>query len=389
MRKVWWCWGSVFIVAAGFLGMAGCNHESTLAEPKGGGILQIVSEPVTDSLERRALPTEFASHAVLLDVAKAGSGLVAVGERGIIVRSDDGGRTWKQGRVPVSDSLTAVQFPTEKQGWAVGHSGVVLHSADGGATWTRQLDGKIAAQLALQSSQALAEKKGPKDAAAAKRVADAQRLVDDGPDKPFLDLSFENDKAGIVVGAYGMIFHTEDGGQTWTSWMDRLDNPKGLHIYSIARAGQTIYLAGEQGTFFRSLDGGNTFTRIETPYKGTYFCVSVTGDGELVLAGMRGNAYRSSDQGKTFQQIPVPIPVNFSAVTPFPDGALLFANQAGQFLISHDQGKTVEVLPVPPMPPTAAMVPFGDGMLMTVGVAGAIPIPLGKPAPALNPGGAQ
>jgi photosystem II stability/assembly factor-like uncharacterized protein len=64
--------------------------------------------------------------AYLTGIARAGKRLVAVGERGIVVLSDDDGATWRQASVPVSVTLAAVQFPTPTQGWVVGHYGVVL-----------------------------------------------------------------------------------------------------------------------------------------------------------------------------------------------------------------------------------------------------------------------
>jgi photosystem II stability/assembly factor-like uncharacterized protein len=333
--------------------------------------------------------TRAAAHSVLLDVTRAGDRVVAVGERGIVVLSDDGGKTWRQARVPTSVSLTAVEFPSPKQGWAVGHAGVVLHTEDGGETWTRQLDGKTAAKLALEAAQAKMQSAKPNDAAAQRQVADAERLVADGPDKPFLDLHFENDSTGYVVGAYNLIFRTEDGGKTWKPWLDRVDNPKGLHLYAIRAAGETLYLAGEQGLFLRSTDGGSTFVRLNTPYGGTYFALGATSSGEVVAAGLRGNAYRTADQGKTFIKIEVPLPISFSAAATLPDGRLLLANQAGMLLESRDQGKTVQPLPDLRLPPVAAFTPLADGSLIVVGYAGALKIPMTGAAPGNEKGAAR
>jgi photosystem II stability/assembly factor-like uncharacterized protein len=317
---------------------------------------------------------------VLLDVATAGSRIVAVGERGIVVLSDDGGKSWRQAKVPTSVSLTAVEFPTPKQGWAVGHAGVVLHSEDGGETWLKQLDGRVAAKLALEAAQASLQAK-PGDARVQQQEAEAQRLVDDGPDKPFLDLHFESETTGFVVGAYNLIFRTADGGKTWTPWLDHVDNPKGLHFYAVRAVGKEVYLAGEQGLFLRSTDGGNTFVRLPTPYVGTYFAIGATPAGEVVLAGLRGNAYWSADQGKSFTKAAVPVPISFSAVTTLADGRLLFSNQAGQLLESRDGGRTLHPLAGPPqLPPLASLAQVGPGLVMTVGVAGAIPVPVGTTA---------
>ncbi|MBI5444342.1 MAG: hypothetical protein HY900_24420 [Deltaproteobacteria bacterium] len=330
---------------------------------------------VIDPLERPAGILRNPASAVFLDVARAGNRIVAAGERGMVALSDDGGKTWRQGRVPTSVSLTAVEFPSAKAGWAVGHGGVILHTGDGGETWTRQLDGKQAARMALEAAQAAAAR-APNDEGAKARLVDAERLVADGADKPFLGIQFTSDRTGVVVGAYGLIFGTEDAGRTWRPWMDRLDNPKGLHLYAIRSVGQTVYLAGEQGLFLRSLDGGGHFQRLQTPYAGTYFTLAVTRSGAVVLAGLRGNAYRSDDRGKTFAKVAVPSPISLGASVALSDGRLLFSDQAGHLLESRDDGRTLQILPVPQLPPVAGLAELGAGNLLTAGVAGVIPVSL-------------
>lgn len=331
---------------------------------------------IQDGLDRPAVLCRDAAGGVLLDIARAGDRLVAVGERGIVVWSDDTGNSWHQAEVPTSVSLTAVAFPTPLKGWAVGHAGVVLHTEDGGQKWLRQLDGVAAAKLVLQAAEAEARAAGPGNSKAQRRLVEAQRLVDDGPDKPLLDVFFEDERRGFIVGAYNLMFRTQDGGRSWQPWMDRLDNPLGLHLYAIQIAGPAVYLAGEQGLFLRSLDGGSTFERLETPYQGTYFALTADAAGQVVLAGLRGNAYRSGDRGGTFQRVPVPIPASLNAIARADDGTLYFANQAGLVLASRDQGRTLQPLAARRLPPVAALIPLGAKKLMTVGWGGAMALSL-------------
>ena len=85
-----------------------------------------------------AIALESAQHAPLVAVSQVGRRLVAVGDHGIVVLSDDG-ETWRQASsVPVDGLLTALSFIDERQGWAVGHGGVLLHTEDGGETWALQ-----------------------------------------------------------------------------------------------------------------------------------------------------------------------------------------------------------------------------------------------------------
>ncbi len=345
----------------------------------------ILGAPVVDVLDRPALKVNDPAHCVLLDVTLAGSRMVAVGERGIIIFSDDDGVTWRQADVPTSYTLTAVYFPTPQQGWAVGHGGVVLHTKDAGETWVRQLDGVRTAYMALKTAQAYAERLGPEDAGARRFLRNAQYMVEDLkpagqekdiPDKPFLDLYFENEKKGFVIGSYGLSFETEDGGNNWQCWMDHVEDPMDLHLYSIRVVGNTYYIAGERGLFLISRDGGNFFRRVETPYSGTYFDMEVAPTGEIVLVGLRGNAYWSEDQGATFNKTDVPNEISFSAAARLEDGTMLFANQAGMLMESRDQGRTIRPIDTPRLEPISSILPFGKDELMTVGYAGAIPVHL-------------
>lgn len=79
-----------------------------------------------------------APYDLLLDVTRAGDDYVAVGLRGVIVRSSDG-LHWHQQQAPVQSALTAVDFINGQYGWAVGHSATILATRDGGKTWHIQM----------------------------------------------------------------------------------------------------------------------------------------------------------------------------------------------------------------------------------------------------------
>jgi photosystem II stability/assembly factor-like uncharacterized protein len=326
---------------------------------------------VSDPLDRPALEVADPSRGVLLDVVQAGTRLVAVGERGLVILSDDDAKTWRQAdKVPTSVTLCAVQFMTPNLGWAVGHAGVVLHTLDGGETWVRQLDGLVAADLALKAAEEAVTSKGAEDKTAAEQLAAARLLVADGPDKPFLDLYFKDEKTGFVVGAYGLIFQTRDGGKTWEPWMDRIENPGGYHLYCIRAVGDRIYIAGEMGLFLRSTDGGKRFEQVETPYGGSYFTMTTDAQGGIVLGGLRGNAFRTIDGGATFTKIRVPVSISFSASARRSDGSLIFANQGGFLLQSIDNGQSMNLVNIPRLSSVSALLPLGTEAVVTVGVEG-------------------
>ena len=288
--------------------------------------------------DRPAEPSAQAALSPLLAVTQAGTRIVAVGLRGHIVLSDDGGRSWRQAAVPVSSDLLAVSFPTPSQGWAVGHGGVVLHSADGGATWQRQLGGE------------------PPSA--------------EGGTPSLLDVHFENERIGYVVGTFNRILRTDDGGMSWAPWMDRTDNPQELHFYAIRGGAAGLYLAGEQGMVWRLDEATQRFVAIPTPYKGTLFGLVTAGRDELLVFGMRGSLFRSGDRGRTWARVATGSSAGITGGAALPDGRLLLVNQAGGLDLSGDHGQTFHpVKPVHPMP-YFGVAALGGGRIGLVGAQG-------------------
>lgn len=316
-------------------------------------------------LQQPALLTAKAQRAVLLGLARAGERLVAVGERGIVLLSDDSGKSWRQASVPVSVSLTAVQFVDAEQGWAVGHLGVVLHSEDGGETWHKQLDGEGAAKLAVQAAQRYADQPG-----GASNLEQARHLLGDGPDKPFLDLYFSDRLHGYIVGAYNQIYRTDDGGQNWQPWMRHVDNPQGLNLYGIRASGTDLLLVGERGLLLRSTDAGHSFQVLKSPYEGSFFGLLGTRGGALIAYGLRGNAWWSDDRGDSWRRLDTGVASTLATAIELRDGSLLMVSQSGELLFSHDQGRSFNKRQSRSGATVAAVQQAADGSLASVGLSG-------------------
>jgi photosystem II stability/assembly factor-like uncharacterized protein len=314
-----------------------------------------------DVLETPAAKDRQAAQSLLIAVVRAGTRLVGVGPYGHIVYSDDRGKSWTQASVPVSCDLLAVHFPTPRMGWAVGHDGVVLHSSDSGATWTKQFDGRAAAQ-AMQTAYG-------GSAGTADILTEVQKFVDQGPDKPFLDVWFESETTGFVVGAFNLIFRTVDGGKSWTPWYDRIDNPKHFHLYAIRPVGTDLFLTSEQGTVFRLDQKAQRFKEIKTPYSGTFF--GITGKpGAIVAFGMRGNAFRSRDNGSRWEKVETGGHGGLLGATVTEDGKIVLVSQGGQVLVSSDNAASFTPVKVDQPSPAAAVAAIDNSTLALVGVRG-------------------
>jgi photosystem II stability/assembly factor-like uncharacterized protein len=284
------------------------------------------------ALSEPAILSAKALGAATLAVARAGTRLVAVGERGTVLLSDDHGASWRQTAVPVRVTLTAVRFVDERLGWAAGHQGVILHTRDGGASWVKQLDGIRAAALIAEAARGGSDER-------AKRSA--QRFVDDGSDKPFFDIEFADAKRGWAVGAYNLAFATTDGGASWQPIVAQLPNSSARHLYAVRASGATqVVIAGEQGLLLKSADGGASFAALGSPYKGSFFGLLAARSGTLIAHGLRGNAFRSTDGGARWDKLDTGVPVSISASAELPDGTLALVGQTGELLTSRDDGRS-------------------------------------------------
>jgi photosystem II stability/assembly factor-like uncharacterized protein len=96
---------------------------------------------------------------------------------GAIIKTEDGGSTWK--RLTPKNTFSLYQICVQgDRGWAVGERGSFMVSGDGGSTWALDLN-------SLRTRSWLR------------------------------DLAVSDQNTAWIVGASGTIIHTADGGRNW------------------------------------------------------------------------------------------------------------------------------------------------------------------------------
>ncbi|SDX19374.1 Uncharacterized protein SAMN04487960_10719 [Marinobacter mobilis] len=340
-----------------------------------------------DIIETPARETALAPTQLLTDTTQAGERIVAVGERGHIIFSDDEGQSWSQGQVPVSVTLTALDFADADTGWAVGHSGVVLRTDDAGASWALQLTGIRAAELAIAGKEVRAAELEERIAEAPEEEkGDLEWALDDlyfsienmrsdldiGPVNPLLDVWFENEQHGFVIGAYGMILRTNDGGDSWQDWSGRLENPSGYHLNAITSVtGGGLVIVGEAGQIFVSVDNGETWELRDSPYPGSLFGVLGTGNVNEILAfGLRGNVLLSRDLGKSWTIVPSGATATLNGGAVADDGRITLVGNGGAILVSTNGAESFRENFRNDREGVMSVVPVSDTNILIVGERG-------------------
>jgi len=321
-----------------------------------------------DPLDAPAVADQAAFRKPMMAVAHAGNRLVAVGMRGAIVLSDDGGKAWRQSMTPVQSDLTAVTFATAQRGWAVGHDGVILSTTDGGGTWTRQFDGRMAAQRFPAHYRALqAAGHGGLD----KLLKEVERNYQAGPVLPFLDVVFDDARQGYAVGPFGMVAWTQDGGKTWLPGLERVQNPDLLSLYAARKIDGQLYLAGERGMVYRLDRARGVFVRLPTGYNGSLFGI-VGNEHVLVAYGLRGTVAVSRNGGVSWTVSALPVPAAVVGADILKDGRVALIGITGHVWLGNARGSDFAPLPMEYAAPATSVLSVTPDSLIVGGLRGVV-----------------
>ena len=271
---------------------------------------------------------------ILLDVAMAGKRLVAVGERGVVMASDDNGVNWVGTRAPVTRTLTAVAFVDANVGVAVGHGGSVLRTEDAGKTWVQI------------------------------------KISEIGTDS-VLGITHLGGKNLIAYGAFGMYLTSTDAGKTWSrSYIMSKTESFDRHIYKVVKAPAALVVVAENGSLGRSTDNGLTYVAVPSAYPGSYFGAVVAKDGSVIAFGMRGTVYRSTDSGAKWTKIPTTTKIGFNNGVLLADGSVVLVGNSGLIGVSRDNGVTFKLAKTKAGRGIAQVVAIAPDKLLSVGEAG-------------------
>jgi photosystem II stability/assembly factor-like uncharacterized protein len=336
-------------------------------------------------------PARLASRSLLIDIAMAGERLVAVGDLGHVLLSDDKGRTWVQAdSVPTRALLTGVCFADARRGIAVGHDEAILVTQDAGRTWKRT-------HYAPEAQQ------------------------------PLLGVWCGQAGRAIAVGAYSAYLTSEDGGASWTQHKLEVQSVQtsgtggtsvssgpaasggaqvsrgaasadgsgvgGYHLNRIVAASSSrFYIAAEAGHLYRSDDGGAAWIELPSPYEGSFFGVLPLEGDALLAFGLRGNLFRSEDAGRTWHRIQTGTGAMLDDAVKLKHGGVAIVGLSGVVLMSRDGGKSFALMQQDDRKGLSAVLAVDADTLVAAGEDGIKLIHVNSPAagrvPATGPEGA-
>ena len=281
----------------------------------------------------------------------------AAGGKGNVLKTADGGRTWRALPRPTEDVVRDVYFSDARTGWLVCEANIfsprtevrsyLLKTTDGGASWSRVLVTRDDAELllvrvvftdrahgwAFGELGALYYTQDGGESWSRRRVP-TQRLL--------LGASFIDAAQGWLVGAGSTILQTDDGGSRWLGAQTPLSEPTRINAVSFADA-RRGWAVGALGTVLATADGGRTWRRQESGTDADLADVKFLDAREGWAVGALGTIVHTTDGGESWSVV--------ASGTNHPLERLSFASRARGWAVGFG-GTIIAYAPAPaPAPP--------------------------------------
>lgn len=232
--------------------------------------------------------------------------------QGVLLRTRDGGRTWQEDHRLMLPALERVGFFDADHGWVLGDSSALFASAafttdNGGRSWnplpTELASGWTSGDFLSASTGALAGRQG-RTAIARQGTIEPARTPPFGQ-RSFRDMALIGPTRGWLVGEGGLILTTDDLGRTWQTPPGELpDGASALfHYHAVAARGEHCWIVGSPGTrVLRSSDAGRTWQSLSTGQQTPLHAVCFVDEQHGWAAGALGTILATQDGGQTWRR---------------------------------------------------------------------------------------
>lgn len=276
---------------------------------------------------------------------------LVIGYGGKIIETTDGGFTWDQVPSGTEKALYSIDFaPGKKVGWIVGQEGTILKTLDGGKTWARQktdlwldnlckdpeerkyrlgdleavpcqhaylfaisvVDESTAHVIGDKSIYTWTSDGGVTWNTRTLKVESAEAIGEDlelaFEDPVLYDVEFLDRKRGYIVGEFGKIYYTEDGGFSFVEQQEALmDDESIVDILDLPTLFDVEFVddqhgiaAGLDGRIAETKDGGKDWSFVKSnveEFVDPFYSATILPDGTRWIVGASGQVVRGDATG--------------------------------------------------------------------------------------------
>ena len=230
---------------------------------------------------------------------------------GVLLVTADGGRHWTPVPIVTLPALRKICFLDQRHGWAVGASSAmypagIFRTRDGGRTWStlpsRRVEGWQAADFHDHQPGAVAGSRGHVGWVAVNQL----KLVSNPPwgNRTIRSLRMASPSDGWLIGDRGLVLISRDGGLHWQKPPVALPPSveEQFDFRALALAGNHCWIAGSPGSrILHSNDGGQTWEVFSTPQSLPIDALTFLDTQRGWAVGAMGTIMATRDGGKTWR----------------------------------------------------------------------------------------
>ena len=273
---------------------------------------------------------------------------IVIGYGGKMITTSDGGFTWSQVDLGTNKSLYSIDFaPDKKNGWVVGQEGMIFRTIDAGKTWTPQytelwldpkcgdpderkfrledpeappcqhaylfavdvIDANTAHVIGDKSTYTYTTDGGETWHSRTLKVASAEAVGADMElaleDPVLYDVEFLDSQRGYIVGEFGKIYYTADGGQSFVEQQESLMDETVIDILDLPTLFDIEFIndqhgiaAGLDGRIAETTDGGQNWDFRPNnvgDYVDPFYSATILGDGTRWVVGASGQVVKRAE----------------------------------------------------------------------------------------------
>lgn len=221
-----------------------------------------------------------------------GGKMVAVGDKGTIIRLDLASQIFDKIRTGFNETFFRVKFINDNTGFIVGTNGLILKTQDGGLTWEK---------------------------------------ISTGISENLFSIDFADERTGFIVGWNGIVLKSIDGGFTWR----KFNINQRTYLRNVFFVNQFLgFIVGGEGLILRTEDGGNNWNRITVNSSSGFYKIFFENNENGMILSNRGEILKTKDAGKSWELQRVGEPVVLNDIQKLSTGKYIIVGNNGSIFNS-------------------------------------------------------
>jgi photosystem II stability/assembly factor-like uncharacterized protein len=231
---------------------------------------------------------------------------IIVGDDGKIIKTTNSGDTWSWSETGVRNNFYSLDFFDKNLGAVVGDSGILVITDDGGKKWkTINLEIDILNTVKILSEDLIVAAGTKGKIFISNDFGETWKLVNSDENIDIYDLYFINELTGFACSSSGLVLKTTNSGNSWQKF--KIANDSFIFKkfdfsgdYAVCVGGDTT-IGVYQSIIMYSTDSGNNWVDLNCPVHTILTSVNIFDESSISTIGLSGRMCFTSNKGESWE----------------------------------------------------------------------------------------